>query len=198
MAAAKADFIRVDGLQKVHLSIPEPWSEAIGIKEMMEEYDGRSQELLSRRIRAIQGLTERWITQYAPAMSEAQIHAINMPNNSCASEIRMDPGRNPICTRKDTEAYFELRIRQLPGEESNYMVSIDTEKNDVVIRTQDKKFFKRFKFEDLGWYGLKHEPSKLITRFAHQTLAISYKKPPVVLEFEKKLKKNLLATPILG
>lgn len=39
---------------------------------------------------------------------------------------------------------FEFRVRNLPYTADNFEVTIDDEKQQIVIRTKNKKYFKRF------------------------------------------------------
>lgn len=45
----------------------------------------------------------------------------------------------PIFTRKDTPQAFQWRIRNLPYPLPTYQVSIDDEKQQIVVRTTNKK-----------------------------------------------------------
>lgn len=45
----------------------------------------------------------------------------------------------PIFTRKDTDKFFQWRIRNLPYPAENYDISVDHADNKIVIRTKNKK-----------------------------------------------------------
>ena len=45
----------------------------------------------------------------------------------------------PVFVRSDTKMQFQWRIRNLPYPISNYSVSVDSEKRQLVIRTENKK-----------------------------------------------------------
>lgn len=47
-------------------------------------------------------------------------------------------------SRKDSVKDFEFRVRNLPYTSENFEVSIDEDKQQIVIRTKNKKYFKRF------------------------------------------------------
>jgi hypothetical protein len=51
--------------------------------------------------------------------------------------------RSPIFFRQDTAAEWGWRIRQLPYPANTYSVVVDAEKNQIVVRTTNKKYFKR-------------------------------------------------------
>ena len=46
---------------------------------------------------------------------------------------------NPEFLRKDTDVLFQWRIRNLPYPKETYSVSVDSEKQDIVLRTSNKK-----------------------------------------------------------
>ena len=62
--------------------------------------------------------------------------------------------QNPIFMRKDTETRFEWRIRNLPYPKENYNISVDQSKQEIVLKTQNKKYYKRFNIPDLKRLGI--------------------------------------------
>lgn len=55
----------------------------------------------------------------------------------------------PVVSRIDSEGYYLFKITNMVWPESNYNVSV--EDNQLVVRTQNKKFFKRLHITDLEW-----------------------------------------------
>jgi hypothetical protein len=48
-----------------------------------------------------------------------------------------------VFSRKDTLTEFEFRVRNLPYTADNFEVSIDEKTQQIVVRTVNKKYFKR-------------------------------------------------------
>merc|ERR1712039_473065 len=91
---------------------------------------------------------------------------------------------NPIFLRKDTPEHFQWRIRNLAYPADVYSVSVDHEKQEVVVRTSNKKYYKRIAVPDLGSVGLKLTAESLTWKHQHNTLIISYVKPDQVIKKE--------------
>jgi len=91
----------------------------------------------------------------------------------------------PIFLRIDSPEAFEWRVRNLHWPADVYSVSIDQEQRQIVIRTSNKKFFKRFDIGEMDALGLELEEDALNFEFAHNTLLVKYQKPAVVLDYEK-------------
>ena len=90
----------------------------------------------------------------------------------------------PIFSRKDSEHAFQWRVRNCPWPKDNYSVSIDSENQQIVIQTKNKKYYKKFEVEDLKRIGLKLKESDLQWTHANNTLVISYSKPYEIKKLE--------------
>lgn len=75
--------------------------------------------------------------------------------------------------RKDNFDSFQFRVRNLPYPEDVYSVTIDEEKQEIVVRTSNKKYFKRISVPDMKRNGLKLESDKLTWAYKNNTLIIS-------------------------
>jgi len=75
--------------------------------------------------------------------------------------------------RKDTKDAYQFRIRNLPYPAEVYSVETDTEKQEIVIRTSNKKYYKRFDIPELKNKGLKLESGKVGWVYANNTLVVS-------------------------
>ena len=87
---------------------------------------------------------------------------------------------NPVLVRVDRPHAFEWRIRNLPYPKATYSVSIDHEQRQVVVRTANKKYFKRISIEDLDRMRLPIEEKALSWTHENNTLIVQYKKPAAV------------------
>nr|KAF6303701.1 hypothetical protein mMyoMyo1_004076 [Myotis myotis] len=97
----------------------------------------------------------------------------------------------PIFMRKDTKTCFQWRIRNLPYPKDVYSVCVDPTERRVVVRTTNKKYYKKFSITDLDRYQLPLDDSLLSFAYANCTLIISYQKPKEVLVAESELQKEL-------
>ena len=56
--------------------------------------------------------------------------------------------------RKDTSDRFEWRIRNLPYPKETYVIDVDHTKQQIVLKTTNKKYYKRIDVPDLRRAGL--------------------------------------------
>lgn len=164
--------VRSDGRKKIHTTFPDG-------AETVEEFDERTDVLLERRVRQPQKLggEGQWVYEVGQA-PEA-------PFDPHGDTIRASTS-NPIFLRKDTPEQFQWRVRNLAYPSDVYSVTIDHEKQDVVVRTSNKKYFKRIGVPDLARVGVTLKDNLLTWKHQHNTLIISYVKPEEVLAQERK------------
>ena len=78
--------------------------------------------------------------------------------------------------RKDTDKDFQWRIRNLNYPKDNFMVELDKSKDDILIKTVNKKYYKRFDIPDMKRLKLTLDQSLLKINFQNNTLIISVRK----------------------
>ena len=141
--------------------------------EIVEEYGLYSEELESRRVKKI-GMTgkEQWTTEIGEEIK---------PRSNDEFLIR-ENDNNPLFIRKDTQKEFQWRIRNLKGDADNFMVECDKDKQQIVIRTKNKKYYKRFNIPDLERLNIKLDENLMKVNFVNNTLVISYTKPKEALD----------------
>ena len=146
--------------------------------EIVEEYGIYSEELESRRVKKI-GMTgkEQWITEIGEEIK---------PRSNDEFLIR-ENDNNPLFIRKDTPKEFQWRIRNLKGDADNFMVECDKDKQQIVIRTKNKKYYKRFNIPDLERLNIKLDENLMKVNFVNNTLIISYAKPKEAIESESEI-----------
>ena len=146
--------------------------------EIVEEYGIYSEELESRRVKKI-GMTgkEQWITEIGEEIK---------PRSNDEFLIR-ENDNNPLFIRKDPPKEFQWRIRNLKGDADNFMVECDKDKQQIVIRTKNKKYYKRFNIPDLERLNIKLDENLMKVNFVNNTLIISYTKPKEVIESESEI-----------
>lgn len=96
--------------------------------------------------------------------------------------------KQPVFIRKDTTTAFQWRIRNIPYPEDVYSLEVDDSKNEVVIRTSNKKYFKRFQIPDLQRASIKLSQKALSFKHQNNTLVVSYNKPEAILTYENQIR----------
>lgn len=167
--------VRADGRKKVHTTNPDG-------SEMVEEYDEKTDVILLRKTRkpTTLGGEGEWVFEVGQAPEKAF---------DAHSDMLRASSSNPIFLRKDTPEHFQWRVRNLPYPVDVYSVTIDHEKQQIVVRTSNKKYFKRIDVVDLARVNLKLKDESLSWKHQHNTLIISYARPLEVAKVElEKLK----------
>ena len=52
--------------------------------------------------------------------------------------------QNPVFIPQDTREAFQFRVRNIPYPREVYQITIDSDREQIVLRTTNKKYFKRF------------------------------------------------------
>ncbi|KAL7060941.1 hypothetical protein AAHC03_09800 [Spirometra sp. Aus1] len=189
--AAKKSSIVQDGRTKIHYTFDDS-------REMVEQYDSRTQVLIERKWKCPTQLGGEGSWTYEvgepPQARSTLFDDIQESNaNVTAFHVYLNYPQ-PIFGRLDTKNDFQWRIRNLPYPLSTYQLSIEDDGEAIVLRTTNKKYFKRFGIPDLRRIGLKLDQTNLTKTHSNNTLVISYKKPAAYLQFEKALRNELAKT----
>lgn len=96
---------------------------------------------------------------------------------------------NPVVVRQDTERTFQYYIRNCVWPKEVYKVTIENQK-EIVVRTTNKKYFKKLRIEDMERQKIPLEEKGLTYEHKGTTLTIQYKKPEKIrqIEYVKKEK----------
>lgn len=175
LETAQKTALLQDGRRKVHYTFSDG-------SEMSEEYDAKTCELILRRMRkkGALGDAKPWTVE----VGESQVPFI------AQKEIGlMESSSNPTVSRIDKLDSFSWRIRNLSYPIDTYQLSV--EDRNIVIRTTNKKYFKKLEVIDLDRLELELDTTALTYAHANNTLIINYKKPQAVMDFEKKLMSKL-------
>eukprot|EP00039_Didymoeca_costata_P013498 m.205973 g.205973 ORF g.205973 m.205973 type:complete len:205 (+) comp15793_c0_seq10:413-1027(+) len=172
---AKKSCMAVGGRKKIHFTFSDG-------KELVEEYSLKTKILCVRKWRK------------PTTLGGAAAWEFEVGENEMGSKPEADVGlfvssSNPICVRKDTKAAFQWRIRNLPYPLDVYSISISEDKGQMILRTTNKKYYKKFTIPDMERAGLLLDPDAITMGHANNTLLISYNKPPKFLKFEFELEK---------
>ena len=168
------------GRRKCHYTLPDE-------SEVVEEFDMQTDELLVRKKRgkSVLGALEEWKFEVGEPPSRVTIE----------NDMLRPSSSNPVLVRKDRPHAFEWRVRNLPYPKATYAVSVDTEANQIVIRTSNKKYFKRIDVEELDRARVPLVESHLSWDHENNTLIVQYKKPKEVMAREKEAKVARLQAP---
>jgi len=85
------------------------------------------------------------------------------------------PSKNtPVLTRSDTSEHFQWMVQNLPYSAPTYSVSLDIEKRQIVIKTSNRKYYKRIDVPELIDCGLQLDEKLLTWRHSQETLTVLY------------------------
>ncbi|KAM3623641.1 uncharacterized protein V6R79_013678 [Siganus canaliculatus] len=178
LKSSKKTALIHDGKRKVHYLFTDG-------KEMAEEYDLKTDELIVRKWRhkSTLGAQGQWQVEVGePSLS---------PVTPLDSDVIKENCSNPVFMRKDTKSSFQWRIRNLPYPKDVYAVFVEPSERCIIIKTSNKKYYKKFNIVDLDRSQLPLDNSALSFTHTNNTLIVSYKKPKDILSLEEELLKEL-------
>ncbi|GMH79234.1 hypothetical protein TrLO_g14965 [Triparma laevis f. longispina] len=152
--------------------------------ERVEEW-GADNTLLMRRWRSVDTLdnAQAWEFEIGDAAPNANN---NTPMSMSVSSI------NPSFHPRNSSKHFLFHIINVPWPIDNYTVICDSDKNELILRTHNKKYFKRFKIPSLVRLQIPHDEQSLTLEHRGENnenlLIISYLKPPQILIVEESEK----------
>ncbi|XP_011790970.1 PREDICTED: protein DPCD [Colobus angolensis palliatus] len=231
LRTAQKTALLQDGRRKVHYLFPDG-------KEMAEEYDEKTSELLGEWLAEDSGAANTqnyrlcmakdrvdFIASWAFHIHEVGIGALHqvfllvfplllfwggMKEILCERHVLVwvctsaltsfpelggwlfDPGPKAVSSgSKDTKKSFQWRIRNLPYPKDVYSVCVDQKERCIVVKTTNKKYYKKFSIPDLDRHQLPLDDALLSFAHANCTLIISYQKPKEVVVAESELQKEL-------
>mmetsp|Transcript_3983 Transcript_3983/g.11251 ORF Transcript_3983/g.11251 Transcript_3983/m.11251 type:complete len:197 (-) Transcript_3983:228-818(-) len=167
----KTTAINSGGRRKLHTTFEDG-------SEMVEEYDLQTNELIvrKRRSKTVVGKQESW--EYLVGEPEP------MSISSLGGPGLVESSQNPAFSRKDIPHAFQWRVRNLPYPKDVYSVTIEQSERKIVLRTSNKKYFKRINIPEMDALGLPLDEGSLAWTYANNTLIVTYTKPRQVLEAE--------------
>jgi len=180
-AATKTCLVQ-DGKRKVHYTFDDG-------NEMVEEYDLRNYDILVRKWqkRGTLGGKQDWEVEIGDPAAIRQSARLQQTLDFGSGIV--ENVNNPVVVRIDTRKQFQWRIRNLPYPIDNYDVKV--ENRHVVIRTKNKKFFKKLSITDLDRFSLPYLQPSVSFAHANNTLILSYEKPPEILKFEESIRNQI-------
>eukprot|EP00768_Dysnectes_brevis_P002298 gnl/Dysnectes_brevis/1755_a2002_2372.p1 GENE.gnl/Dysnectes_brevis/1755_a2002_2372~~gnl/Dysnectes_brevis/1755_a2002_2372.p1 ORF type:complete len:199 (+),score=17.39 gnl/Dysnectes_brevis/1755_a2002_2372:89-685(+) len=172
LSGGKKSVISKDGLQKIHTSFEDG-------TESVEEFDMKTQLCVIRkwkRRNAFGAVSTTW--DYEIGMDPSS-------DNQVVSGLYMSSS-TPTVMRHELDEFYTFRISNMPWPEDNYHVSVDNDQ--IVVRTKNKKFFKRLSIPDLQRVKIPMVSALLRVRHQRNSLVIFYRKPPQIMMLEQKAK----------
>lgn len=99
---------------------------------------------------------------------------------------------NPAWLAEDSETKFVYKVTNCPWPLKNYHVSTDEGSQEIILRTANRKYFKRFQIPALARLNepLSYENISMEHDKRDSTLVISYLKTKRVLEYEEEERKE--------
>lgn len=166
---AKKSCITQNNLLKVHYALPDG-------NEMVEEYDVNTNVLNRRawRIKNRMGGEGEWNVEVGdPEPNIASSDGIlikenpNQVRHCCYSRTVFEyKSLQPFIVKRITKRNIEWRIRNLPYPLQVYSVTADTQSCSLIVRTTNKKYFKKIELPELERVNLLPEQDRI--KFSHQ------------------------------
>ncbi|XP_040892287.1 protein DPCD [Toxotes jaculatrix] len=178
LKSSKKTALIHDGKRKIHYLFTDG-------KEMAEEYDLKTDELIVRKWRqkSTLGSQGQWQVEVGEPLASSVA--------SLDSDVIKENCSNPVFMRKDTKSSFQWRIRNLPYAKDVFSVFVEPSERCIIIKTSNKKYYKKFSIPDLDRSQLPFDCSALSFTHANNTLIVTYKKPREILTLEQELLKEL-------
>ncbi len=153
--------------------------------EMIEEFDVITDELLLRKVRTLlpTGAHTEWTVEVGT--DDSQTRGFN-PD----LDLLRESSAAPQLSRKDTAEDICFRIRNLPYPKDVFAVTIDDASQQIVVRTSNKKYFKRIDLPDMKRANLRLDAANLSWDHKMNTLVITYKKHMSMRVIEAQEKKE--------
>lgn len=180
--------------------------------EVYEEYDVVTDDLLLRKRRQKNsfGAMSDWVVEIG---TDVKSHTKNLHQN-----LIVESSGSPELVRQDTKEAHVFRIRNLPYPKEVFSVTIEKsspstssaskdsdaanatgekkiEVGEIVVRTSNKRYFKRIDIPDMVRANIPLDASHLSFDVKHNTLIITYKKHLAILTAEAAARKERLSMP---
>ncbi|XP_014240705.1 protein DPCD isoform X2 [Cimex lectularius] len=175
--AADKTAITENGNRKVHYKFQDG-------TEMAEEYNLETNVLVRRAWKQSNNITKKpsWVTEVGDPEPKSLLL-----DNSGIQEAQ----NSPYMLKRITRDNIEWRIRNLPYPLEVYSVTAAPEQKCLIVRTTNKKYYKKIEVQELERCGILPEQKNISFTHKFNTLIITYKKPPQVLKMERDVLHEL-------
>ncbi|KAL9704230.1 hypothetical protein quinque_007748 [Culex quinquefasciatus] len=164
-------------VRKVHYNFPDG-------AEMLEEYSIETGVVLRRAWKNRSDLLRKddWMVELGDPIPQG------LKNGGGAADggfLVKESSTEPFLSKRVTRNAIEWRIRNLPYPLSTYTISCEGDQRTITVRTSNKKYYKKIEVPEFQRCGFAPRQEDLTVRHQSQTLILSYKKPPILVEMEK-------------
>jgi|EP00505_MAST-04D_sp_SCG-Rhode-Island_P004073 protein DPCD len=157
--------------------------------EKVEEYDVRTDALVLRKWRQHRG-----IQGFGPYTIEIGEDA---PGPADKGGAAFRPSSvNPVFLPQDTKEAFQWRVRNIRDWGRDiFQLTLEDDAQQIVLRTTNKKYFKRFDIPALKRLGISLDKTDLSYYVENSTLIILYAKPMKVVFMEEQAREARKKAP---
>ncbi|XP_019529215.3 protein DPCD [Aedes albopictus] len=147
--------------------------------EMAEEYSTETGCVLRRAWKVRSDLLRKddWEIELGEPIPKALKNGDEFALQEAATE--------PLLSKRVTRNCIEWRIRNLPYPLSTYTITCEGDARTITVRTSNKKYFKKIVVPEFQRCNFPPKVEDLMVKHQYNTLIISYKKPPILVEMEK-------------
>jgi hypothetical protein len=171
--------------------------------ERLDEYDMQTKELITRKWRTSNALGKQRSWEYEIGEEAGRNKSDSTVADGGGASVTVDlfvSRSNPVFMRRDQPRAFVFRVSNLPYPRDVYQISLDEEKQQIVLRTTNKKYFKRFDLPALRRLELPLETRALTYDYDASTkvLIMRYEKPKQVIQHEMEERSRHLSKVATG
>jgi protein DPCD len=190
--------------------------------ERMDEYDMQTKELVTRKWRTTNALGRKRSWEFeigeqgrgkadqnsgsggssgsSSGNGSGGSSSISSSSGNSAAIDLFVSSSNPIFLRRDSSRALIFRVRNLPYSRDVYQISIEDEKQQIVLRTTNKKYFKRFDLPALRRLEIPLDTSALTYDYdsTSKVLIMRYAKPTQLIQYEMEERKRHLSKVSTG
>lgn len=168
-----------NNVKKIHYKLPDG-------REMVEEYNLDTGVLSKRAWKTNNTIYKKveWEVEVGDPFSEKVDENID--------QIGIKESENsPFVAHRITKLKLEWRIRNLPYDISVYQVTVDMNEKVIIVRTTNKKYFKKIPILEYQRLDVKPNSYSLKFSHAHNTLIITLDKAAEYIAHEKQIQEEL-------
>lgn len=169
---AEKTCLKEDKIKKIHYKFEDG-------REMVEEYNVDTHVLLRRawKMKGKLGGEGKWSVEVGDPIPDAT-------TNTDVLDI-IESKDQPTVLKRNTRVNIEWRIRNLPYPIEVYSIKANNDEKFIIISTSNKKYYKKLEILELARVGLPIEQASINASHKYNTLIITYKKPPQLLDMDR-------------
>ena len=152
-----------------------------GDLEIVEICEIQTGKLIGRKQRekSLSGTTNPWEWTYGA------------PQDNLTQKSLIESTQNPVFMRFDTETHYQWLVQYIPFPADTYEVTVNENKNQIIIKTTNKKYFKVIDAPEF----VQLETKLLAWAWSKNTLIIRYPKTKEEIDKEKEDQKYRMSIP---